>query len=89
MGNKFFVYILRCSDNTLYTGYTTDFYRRIIEHNSGKGAKYTSGRLPCSLVYLEEYDTKTDALKREYYIKHKMKREEKLNLINGWRNLHE
>lgn len=83
MDKIYFVYILRCSDNTLYTGYTTDFHRRIREHNRGKGAKYTASRVPCELVYLETCTTKSEALKREYYIKHKMTRKEKLDLVGG------
>lgn len=75
-----FVYILRCSDNTLYTGYTTDIERRMREHNSGKGAKYTRGRGPVELVYREKKDSKSSAMKREYEIK-QLKREEKIELI--------
>lgn len=75
-----YVYILRCSDNTLYTGYTNNLRNRIKVHNSGKGAKYTRGRLPVELLYFEEYEIKNKALKREYEIK-KLKRKDKLNLI--------
>jgi len=76
-----FVYILKCSDQTLYTGYTTDIEKRCVVHNTGKGAKYTRTRLPVEVVYSEEYDTKTDAMRREYRIK-QMTRREKLKLIN-------
>jgi putative endonuclease len=78
----FYVYILRCKDNTLYTGYTTNLERRVKCHNSGKGAKYTRGRLPVEIVYFEEYSTKSDALKREYEIK-TYSREKKLKVIGS------
>lgn len=77
-----YVYILQCIDGTLYTGYTNDLNKRIQVHNSGKGAKYTRGRLPVKLVYSEEFNTKNQALKREYAIK-LMKRKRKLELINS------
>ncbi|MGM0437012.1 MAG: GIY-YIG nuclease family protein [Bacillota bacterium] len=77
-----FVYIVKCSDNTLYTGYTTDIERRIKEHNEGKGAKYTRGRIPVELVYYEEKETKSLAMKREYEIK-QLNREEKEELIKN------
>jgi len=64
-----FVYIVRCSDGTLYTGYTTDVERRVAEHNAGTGAKYTRGRRPVRLVYQEAYATVTEAMQREYVIK--------------------
>lgn len=80
MSNKHYVYILKCSDNTYYTGYTNDVTRRIKLHNEGKGAKYTRGRTPVQLVYEEMYETKTEALKREYEIK-QLRRTEKERLI--------
>ena len=64
-----FVYIVRCSDGTLYTGYTTDVERRVAEHNAGTGAKYTRGRRPVRLVYQEAHATVTEAMQREYAIK--------------------
>lgn len=79
----FYVYILRCSDDTLYTGYTVDLDNRIITHNSGLGAKYTRGRLPVSLVYKETFKTKSEAMKREISIK-KLNRKAKLNLIKDF-----
>ncbi len=83
---KHYVYILLCSDNTLYTGYTNDLEHRIVQHNEGKeGAKYTRSRRPCKLVYHEEYDSKREALSREYYIKHKMMRNEKMELIASYK----
>ncbi|NLY46634.1 MAG: GIY-YIG nuclease family protein [Tissierella sp.] len=76
----FYVYILKCSDNSLYTGYTVDLEKRLITHNKGKASKYTRGRLPVELIYYEELPTKSDALKREYEIK-QMKRPKKLKMI--------
>lgn len=75
-----YVYILRCGDDTLYTGSTDDIARRLTAHNSGKGAKYTRGRGPLELVYSEELSTHSDALKREIAIK-RLTRKEKLMLI--------
>jgi len=78
----YYVYILKCADNTLYTGITTELERRIDEHNgSDKGAKYTRVRRPVSLVYSEEYSDRSSASKREYEIKKKMSRAQKLKLI--------
>ena len=77
----YYVYIVECSDNTLYTGFTNDLDNRIKTHNTGKGAKYTRGRLPVKLVYYEEYTDKSKAMSREWFIKHKMTRDEKLFLI--------
>lgn len=76
-----YVYILKCCDNTLYTGWTTSLERRLKAHNSGKGAKYTKARLPVEIVYFEEFDNKIDAMKREYEIK-QLSRKEKLKLID-------
>ena len=76
-----YVYILQCSDKSLYTGWTNDIEKRIKLHEEGKGGKYTRSRLPVRLVYFEEYDDKISAQKREYEIK-QMKREDKLKLIN-------
>jgi len=77
-----YVYILRCADDSLYTGYTTDPERRLREHNAGEGAKYTRGRTPVDLVYLESYDTKSAAMSREYGIK-QLRRAEKTRLVEG------
>lgn len=79
MGNHF-VYIVRCSDNSLYTGYTNNIEVRINKYNAGKGAKYTKTRRPVVLVYQEMYDTKSEALRREYEIK-TFTRQRKLKLI--------
>lgn len=78
----YFVYILKCSDDTLYTGITTDIKRRVDEHNnSDKGAKYTKLRRPVALVYSEPSEDRSCASKREYAIK-KLSRLQKLELIN-------
>ena len=78
---SYFVYMLKCSDETLYTGITTDIKRRVDEHNNSlKGAKYTKLRRPVSLVYTENSENRSSASKREYEIK-KLSREEKLKLI--------
>ncbi len=78
----YFVYMLACSDETLYTGITTNLERRLEEHNySTKGAKYTRARRPVKLVYSERYESRSEACKREYFIKHKMSRKEKQALI--------
>lgn len=78
----YYTYIVECSDGTLYTGYTTDVKRRIKVHNSGKGAKYTRGRIPVTLKYYEEFECKNDAIKREIEIK-RLKRVEKIKLIKN------
>lgn len=74
------VYMLKCRDGTFYTGYTNDVEARLKAHNSGKGAKYTRGRGPCRVVHLEEYPTKSLALKREHEIK-QLSRKQKAQLI--------
>ena len=77
----YFVYMLKCSDDTFYTGIATELERRIDEHNSSdKGAKYTRTRRPVVLVYSEEHPDRSSASKREYEIKKKMSRAEKLKL---------
>lgn len=75
-----YVYILRCKDDSLYTGWTNNLEKRITLHNSGNGAKYTRGRGPVKLVYFEEFQDKREAQSREYYIK-KMTKKQKLELI--------
>lgn len=81
--SKFFVYILKCSDGTYYTGYTNNLEKRVNTHNAGKGAKYTRCRLPVQLVYFIECKTKEKAMSLEWSIKHKMTRKEKEKLIYG------
>lgn len=76
-----YVYIIRCKDDSLYTGWTNNIDKRFKAHVEGKGAKYTRGRGPLKLVYCEEFEDKKIAMKREYEIK-KLSREEKLKLIN-------
>jgi putative endonuclease len=79
-GNNWLVYILECSDSSLYTGITTNIDRRINQHNSKKGAKYTKNKTPVKLVYLKDGFDRSSALKEEYRIK-KLSRKEKLLLI--------
>ena len=67
------VYIVRCADGTLYTGWTNNLDERIAAHNAGKGAKYTRSRLPIALVYSESYEDKSSAMKRELEIKNMTK----------------
>ena len=76
---SWFVYMLRCGDDTLYTGITDDVEKRLAAHRAGKGAKYTRGRGPLELVYMEPQPDKPAALRREIAIK-KMPRQQKLVL---------
>jgi putative endonuclease len=81
---SWFVYILRCSDQTLYTGITTDLSQRLHEHNNtDKGAKYTRGRRPVSVIYCEEHPSRSLAASREYQIKvfSKQKKEQLIKKI--------
>lgn len=78
-----FVYMLRCKDGSLYTGWTNDLEHRLTMHSSGRGAKYTRGRGPLELVYSEELPDKEAALRRECAIK-KLRREQKLALLQTW-----
>jgi putative endonuclease len=75
-----YTYIVRCRDGTLYTGWTNNLEKRIEAHNSGKGARYTKSRRPVKLVYYEEFETKEEAMSREYAIKH-MKKNKKEMLL--------
>lgn len=75
-----YTYILRCSDGTLYTGWTNDLEKRLAAHNEGRASKYTRTRLPVELVYREAFATKQEAMSREWHIK-QMSREEKEKLI--------
>lgn len=70
-----YTYILKCSDGSLYTGWTNCLERRLAAHNAGTGAKYTRGRTPVKLVYYETHTTKEDAMRREYEIKHYSRKE--------------
>ncbi|MDR0306394.1 MAG: GIY-YIG nuclease family protein [Chitinispirillales bacterium] len=80
---KHYVYIVRCADDTLYTGWTTDLNERIKTHNNGKGAKYTRGRLPVGLVHFEMFEDRSSALKREIQIKKltRMRKEKLFSLL--------
>ncbi|MFB6270590.1 MAG: GIY-YIG nuclease family protein [Halobacterium sp.] len=64
-----YAYVLACSDDTYYTGYTTDVERRVAEHDAGDGAKYTRGRTPVELAYVEVFDSQSAAMRREHEIK--------------------
>lgn len=76
-----YTYIVRCCDDTLYTGWTNDLEKRMKAHNDGTGAKYTRTRRPVELVYFEEFDTKEEAMSREWHIK-QLSRDDKMKLIN-------
>ena len=76
----FFVYFLQCRDNSFYCGYTNDLMKRVEAHNKGKGAKYTQKRRPVKLVYWEEFETRSEAMKREYALK-QLTRKEKEEII--------
>lgn len=80
----FYIYMVRCKDGSLYTGFTNDVESRIRTHNEGKGAKYTRGRLPVTLVYMESFTDKSQAMKREYEIK-QYPRSMKVDLIKNWK----
>ena len=77
-----YVYMLRCRDGSLYTGWTNDLEKRLKAHNSGSASKYTRTRLPAELVYFEEWESKEAAMSREWHIK-RLTREEKLKLIDN------
>lgn len=84
--SEHYVYMLRCKDDTLYTGYTTDIERRLQMHTSGKGAKYTKGRGPFILEWTEKYETKSEAMQREYALK-RLSRLEKEQFIEERRKM--
>ena len=77
-----YVYMLRCRDGSLYTGWTNDLEKRLKAHNSGSASKYTRTRLPAELVYFEEWESKEAAMSREWHIK-RLSREEKLKLMEN------
>ena len=81
-----YTYNVKCGAETLYTGWTNNLKKRLEAHNSGKGAKYTKNRRPVELVYFEEYDTKQEAMKREYAIK-QLSRQKKLALIHSHQSI--
>ena len=83
---KHYAYMVRCKDNSIYSGYAVDPYKREEVHNSGKGAKYTRARVPVNLVYFEEFEDKKDALRREREFK-KYTHIEKEQLINNFKKI--
>lgn len=83
--NLAYMYVLECSDGSLYTGYTTDLDKRIATHNAGKGAKYTRARLPVNLLYWETFDSKEAAMSAEALFKRRT-RQSKLNYIRKNQN---
>lgn len=78
-----YMYVLECSDNTLYTGYTTDLKKRLLAHNSKKGAKYTKARVPVSLKYYEKFSTKSEAMKRECEFKKQTRLQKKIFILEN------
>lgn len=81
-----YTYMVRCSDGTLYTGWTNHIEKRVQDHNSGKGAKYTRGRAPVELVYLEISESKQEAMRKEAYYK-RLTRKQKEAMIASEQNL--
>jgi putative endonuclease len=77
----YFIYILKCRDNSLYTGFANDVEKRLAHHRKGLGSKYVRSRLPCEVIYTETFDTKSAALKREKEIK-TWSREKKIRVLN-------
>lgn len=77
-----YTYIVKCSDGSLYTGWTNDLEKRLRAHNEGKGAKYTKSRRPVVLAYYEEFQTKEEAMRREWEIK-QMSRQKKMRMISA------
>lgn len=82
---NYYAYILECSDETYYTGYTTDIEKRVTVHNAGKGAKYTRARLPVRLRYVKSFETKQEAMRYEWSIK-QLTRTQKQQLMEGTTN---
>ena len=80
MDKKYYTYVILTENNTLYCGYTDDVEKRFEAHISGKGAKYTRANKPKKIIYQARFDTKSEAMKEEYRIKH-LTREEKLEFI--------
>lgn len=81
MAKSYYVYILETENNSLYCGYTDDVEKRYQEHLSGNGAKYTKAFKPIKIVYQQKFRTKSEAMKEEYRIKHKLTRAQKLEMI--------
>ena len=82
MNDKAYTYMLECRDGSLYTGWTNNLEKRVACHNAGKGGKYTASRLPVNLVYYETFETKQEAMRREYAIK-QLSRKEKIKLVSN------
>lgn len=87
-GSGNYTYMLLCADHTLYTGWTNDLKKRLLAHNSGRGAKYTRTRRPVRLVYWESFATKQEAMAREYAIK-QLTRKQKEDLVRQWKISHQ
>lgn len=85
MANNNYTYILKCSDGTYYCGWTNDLEKRLSAHNNGTASKYTRVRRPVQLVYYESFETKQEAMSREYHIK-QLRRKEKESLIKQFEN---
>ncbi len=82
--NMNYAYLVRCIDNSLYAGWTNDIEKRLKSHNDGTGAKYTKSRRPVTLAYLETFDTRSEAMKREAALK-KMTHKQKEELAADWK----
>ena len=82
---RFWVYMVRCKDDTIYTGYTSDLKRRIDQHNAGTGSRYTRARIPVKLVWTDEFATRRQAMRREIAIK-RLGRPRKLKMVEKWRD---
>jgi putative endonuclease len=81
--SRHFVYVLRCDDDSLYTGYTTDVERRVREHDAGEGARYTRGRTPVALTHVEGFDSRSAAMSREHEIKQRPRAAKERLLAEG------
>lgn len=88
MNDKAYTYMLECRDGSLYTGWTNNLEKRVACHNAGKGGKYTASRLPVNLVYYETFETKQEAMRREYAIK-QLSRKEKIKLVGNQKSENE
>ena len=82
MESKYYMYVLLCADGTFYGGFTNDVAKRVATHNAGKGAKYTKTRRPVKLLYHEEFETKSAALKAEYAFKRQSRKKKEQFLLN-------
>ena len=80
---KYYVYLLLCADGSYYCGSTNDPEKRLQAHNAGRGAKYTRGRGPCTIAYLEEFGSKSEAMSREWHLKKLTHREREMLVHSG------